>query len=576
MGSRGRLSTPPWWGVLSSWGRISLVGLTAAALLAIALGVYIPHQVEEHMLAAQTESHLQVLRRLVSSGALPGDSPSEQAELERFAQTSLLQGDIVRVKLWDPSGMVVYSDDPALIGAALPRSDRLVRALRGEVVSEVSDLGDPENRQERPLASKLLEFYLPVSRDGRVVAVWEIYQSLDRFEDRLRAVRFAVWGSVGSGLAVFAVFLLSSFVGLLRTAQGRRLEAEERNRQLAAILAVSRTVAATLDPALLLASAARAIRETDTFRSVAIVRRGQGVPDDIVAAGGDTDCPATCSRHARSGLSDHDPARSLAIALDGDGLCLLACRNESADFTPEEQTFLQAAGQEIRIGLQNASLYADLKATQREQQRLTRLLLSAHDDERKHIVGEIHDGIAQDLHRVLFGLRGCTGVTPAEAEQELHRLETITDGSIRRLRRLLDELRPSTLEDIGLGAALRGLVDGVRADGLDVRLLGAESAAPEPSFRTREAVFEIAQEALRNVVRHARAAHAVVELTRDDDSVTIRVADDGLGMDPEPRGGLGLWLMRERAEASGGTLAIESDERRGTAICARIPVAGPP
>lgn len=568
---RASVRGPPWWRALSSWSRVSLAGLAAAALLAIALGIYIPRQVEHHMLAAQTESHRQVLGGLFAAEALPGDESFDAAMLHRFVQLSILRGDIVRAKLWSPSGTILYSDDPAIVGVTFAPSPALRGAISGEAISEISNLDEPENRQERGLASKLLEFYLPIERDGRVVAVWEVYQSLDTFEARLGRVRLAVWMSVGTGLAILAVFLVSSFASLLVAVQRRREEAERRSRQLATILEVSRTVGASLDALRLAHDAVDAIRGAGDFEGVALVRhRGEGESNEIVAAAARPDCPAACALSAAPGVMRHEQGcASLGIALGeraGD-LTLVACKRTPGPFAAEEQTFLKAAGEEIRIGLENAHLYA-------EQRRLLRLLVSAHDDERRHIVGEIHDGIAQDLHRVLYGLRGSQGARADEVAEELKRLEALTDQSIRRLRRLLHRLRPSTLEAVGFVASLRGLVDGARRAGLHVEIIGSETVTPEPSPPVREAAYGIVQEALRNVQRHARAAQARVELALRNGRLSMRIIDDGRGISDQPEG-LGLWLMRERAEALGGSFEIVSGQD-GTAVHAEIPIGGTP
>jgi len=224
------------------------------------------------------------------------------------------------------------------------------------------------------------------------------------------------------------------------------------------------------------------------------------------------------------------------------------------------------------MALENARLYESLGLAQRERRELTHRLVTAHEDERKRIVGEIHDGLGQELHRVLFGLRGCRGGPPEETAEELERLEAIVAGSVGRLRRLLQDLRPSTLEDVGLGAALRGLVDRMgRDDGVRVELRGDDRVPPELPLAVRVAVFRIAQEALLNVLKHSTSRQAVLEVGARNGVLELRIADEGRGLPPAPREGLGLWLMRERAEAVGGTLSVDSG-RTGTVVTAVIPI----
>src|SRR5204863_7996729 len=126
-------------------------------------------------------------------------------------------------------------------------------------------------------------------------------------------------------------------------------------------------------------------------------------------------------------------------------------------------------------------------------------------------------------------LRGCRAGTAGCAE-ELAGLEELVEQSSRKLRRLLADLRPSTIDDVGLVASLRGLVDRVRRDdGLEVDFSGdglAESAVPVP---VRLAVFRIVQEALRNVARHAGTGRAEVSLDADGHGLRVRIADPGPG-----------------------------------------------
>lgn len=569
---------PWWWRGLSSWGRVSFLGLGAAALLAIGLGIYIPRQVERHMLQAQTDSNEQVLEALLGSRTLPLANPeSGFEELDRFVASAILRGDFVRVKLWSPDGRILYSDDRRLVGRSFPPSAEIVGAMAGEPQSELSELSDPENRLERGLAHRLLEFYLPVEQGGRVVAVWEVYQSLDRFEERLSRVRLAVWVSVGSGLGVLLVFLVSSFGSLLSVAEQRRREAEARSRDLAALLELSRSVSSTLDVATLCEAAVRTIREEGRFTTVELVRMAASpTTPGLVAASADAECPAGCIEEvtgARPGR--HDDCSSLVIELRGgqeEPLALVACRPAGAAFSEADRIFLQAAGEHIHMALENARLYESLGLAQRERRELTHRLVTAHEDERKRIVGEIHDGLGQELHRVLFGLRGCRGGPPEETAEELERLEAIVAGSVGRLRRLLQDLRPSTLEDVGLGAALRGLVDRMgRDDGVRVELRGDDRVPPELPLAVRVAVFRIAQEALLNVLKHSTSRQAVLEVGARNGVLELRIADEGRGLPPAPREGLGLWLMRERAEAVGGTLSVDSG-RTGTVVTAVIPI----
>jgi signal transduction histidine kinase len=566
------------WRALGAWGRISLVGLAAAGLLAVSLGLYLPRRVERHLLHSELEFDRMGLAALLSERALPGDESSRD-DLDRFVRAAVLRGDYVRVKLWSPEGRIVYSDEPRLVGRSFPPEESLRRALGGETRQEVTDLSAPENIFERPLARRLLEVYLPVERGGQVVGAWEVYRSLDRVDAALGKVRRAVWLSVGGGLGVLVVFLLSSFGSLLRSLQEKRAEAERRSADLAVLLDVSRAVAGSLDVDALAGAAVRTVAQRGDLRGVALVRRAPaaGHPAQVVASSSRAGCSGACLVGAAPGVEVHDGrCVTLAVELAGSGgLLLVACRAVEEGFTGEEQELLAAAGEQVAVALENARLYETLRAAEEERRGLTARLVSAHEDERRRIVGEIHDGLGQDLHRVLFGLRGCRSSPAEETAEELSRLEQVVDESSRRLRRLLQELRPSTLDDVGLAASLRGLAHRLRdEDGLDVAIRSADLA--EPPVAVRVAVFRIVQEALRNVAKHAGTTKAVVDLDVHGGTLLVQVADRGQGRPAQESDRLGVWLMRERAEALGGSLSIESGPG-GTTVVARIPlVAGVP
>src|SRR5574341_544974 len=107
--------------------------LGMAGLLAIGLGVFIPKQVERHMLRAQTDSNRQVLEALLGTRTLPLEDPeSGFEELDRVVASAILRGDFVRVKLWSPDGRILYSDDRRLVGRSFPPSDGIQGALAGE------------------------------------------------------------------------------------------------------------------------------------------------------------------------------------------------------------------------------------------------------------------------------------------------------------------------------------------------------------------------------------------------------------------------------------------------------------
>ncbi|MER6999349.1 sensor histidine kinase [Streptomyces sp. NPDC000410] len=213
----------------------------------------------------------------------------------------------------------------------------------------------------------------------------------------------------------------------------------------------------------------------------------------------------------------------------------------------------------------------------------TQLLLQAREagvaDERRRLAAEIHDTIAQGLTGIITQLQVVTAAEdPAVARAHLERAQALARQSLGEARRSVHDLGPGALEHDALQEALEKTVaewslrTGVRAE-------FTATGTVEPLHDEIEAtLLRIAQEALANAARHARATRVGVTLSYMDDEVTLDVRDDGHGFDPltlPPRGesgGFGLGGMRARAERLAGNVDIESEPGNGTAISARVPL----
>jgi len=204
-------------------------------------------------------------------------------------------------------------------------------------------------------------------------------------------------------------------------------------------------------------------------------------------------------------------------------------------------------------------------------------------DERARLAREIHDTLAQGFASVVAHLeaaRGSLGRDPVRVERHLDEAEDVARTSLADARGLAWALRPGTLTTGGLPAAIERAVDATlrgTAVAWTVTVTGAARAL-HPNLEVT--LLRATQEALANVKRHAHARDATVTLSFFDDAVSLDVADDGIGFDPEgtspgPGGGLGLLGIRERAEALGGSVAIESAAGHGTTIGIYLPTTAP-
>lgn len=228
--------------------------------------------------------------------------------------------------------------------------------------------------------------------------------------------------------------------------------------------------------------------------------------------------------------------------------------------------------------LQDARLQ---EAEQREVLRgeMLRRIVSAQEAERQRIARELHDETGQSLTAIGLGLRGLANAMNTNqnmAIPNMRRLEGLVSQSLTELQRLIADLRPSHLDDLGLPAALRwygGEIQQRTSLSVQVKILGEEHSLSDTIKIT---LFRVAQEALNNIVKHAAAKSVKVELTYLPNEVIIRVEDDGKGFLPDNlnhqnRPSWGLMGMRERAALLGGRVYVQSHLGQGTLVEVVIP-----
>lgn len=204
-------------------------------------------------------------------------------------------------------------------------------------------------------------------------------------------------------------------------------------------------------------------------------------------------------------------------------------------------------------------------------------LIHAQEEERRRIAADIHDDSVQVMAAVQLRLHGLTrAVGEEERARTLQHLEETVRMAILRLRRLLFELRPASLDRDGLTAALAANLD-LMARETGMRHSIESTLAREPGLDTRVVLYRVAQEALANVRKHSGARHVRVETSDHGGGALVRIVDDGVGFDPSrqgPAGHLGLAAMRERADEIGGWITVESAPGRGTTVSIWAPGAG--
>jgi signal transduction histidine kinase len=241
-----------------------------------------------------------------------------------------------------------------------------------------------------------------------------------------------------------------------------------------------------------------------------------------------------------------------------------------AGFGEEDLGYLSSLVDQAAIAINNAQLLAQAEEL-------------AIAEERNRIAREMHDGLVQNLAALLLKVQRSQKLIdadPVTAKRELSRVETTLQQDTRELRRLILALRPRDLEELGFPSALHRLIHEFEAEiGITIHLSGVEDD-PCLSWELEFVLFRVVQESLRNVQKHAQAKNVWIDLFSPSPSTaSLTIRDDGRGFDSagvmadyQSREHLGLLHMRERVEALGGTLAVETVPTSGTRVAVTLPI----
>jgi len=262
----------------------------------------------------------------------------------------------------------------------------------------------------------------------------------------------------------------------------------------------------------------------------------------------------------------------------------LAKKNIQLQSQTEELAELNTELQEQRkLDLQHLNERKQTEEALRQSREELRQLASYQDrikeDERKRIAREIHDELGQNLLALRLDvsmLHARTGNSHPKLNKKVHAVLDQIDSTMKAMRSIINNLRPSVL-DLGLNAAMEWQVkEFQRRTGIACKLIMHDRDLLLDDTKAT-ALFRILQESLNNVLRHAQATHAEIELTQEDDVVSMRIADNGIGIFPGCRrkaNSFGLVGIKERINTLGGTLLINTGQNRGTTLTVSIPMDG--
>ena len=253
---------------------------------------------------------------------------------------------------------------------------------------------------------------------------------------------------------------------------------------------------------------------------------------------------------------------------------------DAQGLTYEEFTIILGAAQQLGLSIENARLYEETLEHEKRLGDQLHQVVDAQEAERQRIALELHDATGQSLTAIALGLRGVEAMLatdPSQVPRQISELTTYSMDALGELRRIISDLRPSQLDDLGLVAAIQWYVQEFEnLYGLPTSFVGERRERLSTEYES--VLFRIIQEGLTNVAKHAQADHATVRLDIGPTEVVVTIEDDGQGFDldqvmqSDKPTGWGLMGMQERTLLLGGRCEIDSAPGRGTRIQVSAPI----
>lgn len=406
-----------------------------------------------------------------------------------------------------------------------------------------------------------ISFFLAIIR----YRLWSIDQLINRtiLNVILTGTLLAIYGGVIFILSATFQVKGSTFVSLIGTVVVavlvhplhrrlhmliNRLMYGDRQDPYAALVRLGNRLEATSTPELVLDAIVTSVRDALRLPYVSLVW-----PSGKIAA--------------ESGISLLD-LRRVDVLYQGERVAELVFepREKEEEWSKEDRQIMSDLARQAGAAVHAVRLTQELK-------RSRQTLVTAREDERRRLRRDLHDGLGPEIAAFSFRIaiaRHLLRSDPDQADEILFALQSEIRNAVDIIRNLVHNLRPPVLDEYGLGEAVAELVRRNRGDNIEVKL---EIPFPLPMLdaAVEVAAYRIAQEGLANVTRHAHASQARLALLVKGEILLVILEDNGVGLPPIRRPGVGLTSMRERVEELGGTFIITGRAEGGTIIRAELP-----
>lgn len=253
-------------------------------------------------------------------------------------------------------------------------------------------------------------------------------------------------------------------------------------------------------------------------------------------------------------------------------------RNLGGTVAKAEQLVSQVGVVLDYLGNQMSEAFSQIESLQNAHE-LGAQVIRSQEEERRRVARDIHDGPAQAIANIVFRAEVCERLIDTDTERAKSELKALREhirNTLAEIRKIIFDLRPMALDDLGLAPTIRGVLDVFREEyGLftEVAVIGKERRLES---HVEIGIFRVVQEALNNIVKHAQASSAKVRIEFAAAGVTVLVEDDGKGFEMTegelPSGHYGIMGMRERMQLLNGKLSIKSAPRRGTRVMISVPL----